>query len=229
MSDEQQRDTTGEADFDPGKMREQYRAEGVGAEDFAADPMTQFGRWFQDAARAGLFEPNAMVVSTVDAEGRPSSRTVLLKGYGPDGFVFYTNYTSRKGRELAGNPNIALLFPWHPMARQVLVAGTAERVGREETARYFRTRPHGSQLGAWASAQSTVVESRGVLEAEYARLVERYPEGERVPVPAHWGGFRVTPRTVEFWQGRRNRLHDRLRYAKPDEGGTAWQLSRLNP
>lgn len=221
-------------DFDPGRMREQYRAEGVAAAGLAADPMTQFGHWFKEAARSGLFEPNAMVVSTVDAEGRPSSRTVLLKKYEDTGFVFFTNYTSRKATELSGNPHVALLFPWHPMARQVLVTGTAVRTGRDETAAYFRTRPHGSQLGAWASAQSSVIGSRAELEREYAQLAARYPEGERVPVPPHWGGYRVTPRTVEFWQGRENRLHDRLRYVRRDGGaevaaGGPWRLERLSP
>ena len=152
-----------------------------------------------------------MVVSTADAEGRPGSRTVLLKGYDERGFVFFTNYGSRKGRELAANPYVSLLFPWHPMARQVIVGGTVERVGREETAAYFRSRPHGSQLGAWASEQSTPVDSREELERRYAELAARYPEGERCRCRRSGAGFRVVPETVEFWQGRENRLHDRLR------------------
>jgi pyridoxamine 5'-phosphate oxidase len=213
-------------------MREQYRTAGIEPEDFAADPMEQFGRWFADAVAAGILEPNAMVVSTADTEGRPSSRTVLLKQYAARGFVFYTNHTSRKGREIAGNPHIALLFPWHPMARQVLVTGTAAPVNRAETAAYFHSRPHGSQLGAWASEQSQPVASREVLEAQYERLAARYPEGSEVPVPPHWGGYLVTPRTVEFWQGRANRLHDRLRYRRG--GGDPvtqpeWTLERLSP
>ncbi|MFJ6935331.1 pyridoxamine 5'-phosphate oxidase [Streptomyces sp. NPDC101132] len=207
-------------------MRKQYRSEIVFEADLAADPMEQFARWFQQAADAHVFEPNAMVVSTATADGRPSSRTVLLKQFDSRGFVFYTNYGSRKGRELAENPHVALLFPWHPIARQVVVTGTAARVGRDETAAYFRSRPHGSQLGAWASEQSTVIASRADLDARYAELTARYPEGEQVPVPTEWGGFRVVPEAVEFWQGHENRLHDRLRYVRDGEG---WRVERLQP
>ncbi len=214
--------------LDPAAMRKQYRAVGLDEKDLAPGPMTQFGRWFEEAALQDLvYEPNAMVVSTADPEGRPSSRTVLLKDYDDQGFVFYTNYKSRKARELAANPYVSLLFPWHPMARQVLVTGTARRTGRDETAAYFRTRPHGSQLGAWASAQSSVIASRTELESSYAELTARYPEGEQVPVPPHWGGFRIAPQTVEFWQGRENRLHDRLRYTVEQDG--SWRVERLSP
>ncbi|MDN3266185.1 pyridoxamine 5'-phosphate oxidase [Streptomyces sp. MA15] len=214
--------------LDLASMRKQYRTEGLSETDLAATPVEQFARWFAQAAReGGLFEPNAMIVSTADAAGRPSSRTVLLKHFDTSGFVFYTNYDSRKGRDLAGNPHVSLLFPWHPVARQVIVTGTARRTGRAETAAYFRTRPHGSQLGAWASGQSTVIASREELDASYAELAARYPEPERVPVPPHWGGFRVTPETVEFWQGRENRLHDRLRYVAVPGGG--WRVERLAP
>jgi pyridoxamine 5'-phosphate oxidase len=216
---------------DPAAMRKQYRAQGLEEHDLATHPMDQFARWFEDAARAALhgtiYEPNAMVVSTADAKGRPSSRTVLMKQFDTDGFVFYTNYDSRKARELAENPYVSLLFPWHPVARQVIVTGVARRTGRDETAAYFRSRPHGSQLGAWASAQSSVIASRAELEEAYADLGARYPEDEQVPVPPHWGGFRIAPETIEFWQGRENRLHDRLRYtARPD--GT-WTVDRLSP
>jgi len=216
---------------DPAEMRAHYRAEGLDASSLAAVPMEQFARWFEQAAQAAvagmIYEPNAMVVSTADADGLLSSRTVLMKGYDAQGFVFYTNYESRKARDLAVNPHISLLFPWHPMARQVIVTGTAHRTGREETTAYFRTRPHGSRLGAWASAQSSVIASRAELDTAYEQLSARYPEGSEVPVPPNWGGFRVTPRTVEFWQGRENRLHDRLRYvAEPD--GT-WRVERLSP
>lgn len=152
---------------------------------------------------------------------------MLLKHFDGSGFVFYTNYESRKGRDLAENPHVSLLFPWHPVARQVIVTGTATRTGRAETAAYFRTRPHGSQLGAWASGQSTVIASREELDSAYAGLAARYPEQERVPVPPHWGGFRVVPETVEFWQGRENRLHDRLRYVAVPGGG--WRVERLAP
>ncbi|MFC9058856.1 pyridoxamine 5'-phosphate oxidase [Streptomyces sp. NPDC005047] len=214
--------------FDLASMRKQYRAEGLAESELAAGPVEQFARWFKQAAtEGGLFEPNAMVVSTADAEGRPSSRTVLLKHFDEQGFVFYTNYDSRKGRELGSNPYVSLLFPWHPMARQVIVTGVARRTGRDETAAYFRSRPHGSQLGAWASAQSSVVAGREDLDAAYAELAGRYPAGGQVPVPPHWGGFRVAPREVEFWQGRENRLHDRLRYVAEADG--SWRVERLAP
>ncbi|WP_436840520.1 pyridoxamine 5'-phosphate oxidase [Streptomyces flavofungini] len=219
---------------DVAAMRAQYRADGIAEADFPADPIEQFGHWFAAAAAEAaaadgvIREPNAMVVSTADAQGRPSSRTVLLKGYDARGFVFYTNYESRKARDIGANPYVSLLFPWHPMARQVIVAGTAERIGRDETVRYFRGRPHGSQLGAWASAQSSVIASRDELDAAYAELAARYPEGEQVPAPPNWGGYRVTPLSVEFWQGRTNRLHDRLVYSRaaPD---ASWALQRLSP
>ncbi|WP_107497113.1 pyridoxamine 5'-phosphate oxidase [Streptomyces sp. CMB-StM0423] len=211
-------------------MRAHYRAAGLSEDSLAADPFEQFGRWFRQAAASGLHEPNAMVVSTADAEGRPSSRTVLLKQVDERGFVFYTNYGSRKGRELAANPHVSLLFPWHPVARQVIVAGAAERTGRDETVAYFRTRPHGSQLGAWASEQSSAVASRAELDRMYEELADRYPEGEQVPAPPEWGGFRVRPRTVEFWQGRENRLHDRLRYVRTEgAAGGGWTVERLCP
>lgn len=227
------RDLTPKPDpsVDPAFMREQYRAHGLDVEQLAARPMDQFAHWFKDAVRASvlgtLYEPNAMVVSTVDPTGRPSSRTVLMKGYDGDGFVFYTNYNSRKARDLAGDPYVSLLFPWHPIARQVIVCGVARRTGREETAAYFRSRPHGSRLGAWASDQSTVIGSRAELDDAYAGLAARYPEGAEVPVPEHWGGFRVAPETVEFWQGRENRLHDRLRYTARPDG--SWTTERLSP
>ncbi|WP_329546987.1 pyridoxamine 5'-phosphate oxidase [Streptomyces sp. NBC_01356] len=225
------RDPALDPTLDPAAMREHYRAEGLAETELAAHPMEQFARWFGQAAQAAaqgvVYEPNAMVVATADSEGRPSSRTVLLKQYDEQGFVFYTNYGSRKALDLAANPYVSLLFPWHPMARQVIVTGTARRTGRDETAAYFRTRPHGSQLGAWASAQSTVIRSRAELDASYAELSARYPEGEQVPVPPDWGGFRVAPQTVEFWQGRENRLHDRLRYVAGADG--SWTVERLSP
>ncbi|MFH8346718.1 pyridoxamine 5'-phosphate oxidase [Streptomyces sp. NPDC018045] len=214
--------------LDPSAMRAQYRAEGLAEAELAPSPYDQFARWFKDAATSGLHEPNAMVVSTADAAGRPSSRTVLLKRFDEHGFVFFTNYGSRKGRDLAQNPHVSLLFPWHPLARQVIVTGTAARIGRDETAAYFRTRPHGSQLGAWASDQSTPVASRAELERAYDDLAARYPEGEQVPAPPHWGGVRVVAQAVEFWQGRENRLHDRLRYER-EAGGEDWAVVRLAP
>ncbi|MEV7426222.1 MULTISPECIES: pyridoxamine 5'-phosphate oxidase [unclassified Streptomyces] len=212
-------------------MREQYRSVPLREADLAVTPMEQFARWFAEAVAHGFPEPNAMIVSTATPEGRPSSRTVLLKRYDEHGFVFFTNYTSRKGRELAANPHVSLLFPWHPLTRQVIVTGTAARIGRDETAAYFRTRPHGSQLGAWASDQSATVGSREVLLRRYEDLAARYPEGEQVPVPPHWGGFRVTPDMAEFWQGHENRLHDRLRYVRGEgpHGRPGWRVERLCP
>ncbi|MEV6399123.1 pyridoxamine 5'-phosphate oxidase [Streptomyces sp. NPDC051907] len=208
-------------------MREQYRSTPFLEADLAPAPMDQFTRWFKEAATGGLHEPNAMIVSTATPDGRPSSRTVLLKQYDHRGFVFFTNYDSRKGREIAANAQVSLLFPWHPLARQVSVTGTASRVGRDETAAYFRTRPHGSQLGAWASEQSSVLGGREELLRRYEELDARYPEGKQVPVPPQWGGFRVAPQEVEFWQGHRNRLHDRLRYVRTDAG--EWRVERLAP
>ncbi|WP_188266483.1 MULTISPECIES: pyridoxamine 5'-phosphate oxidase [unclassified Streptomyces] len=212
-------------------MREQYRTTELSAADLAPEPMAQFTRWFKETAEnPAIHEPNAMIVSTATPDGRPSSRTVLLKHYDRAGFVFFTNYDSRKGTELTANPYVSLLFPWHPLARQVIVTGRAERVAPEETAAYFRTRPHGSQLGAWASRQSSVLASRAELLARYADLAVRHPEGTEVPVPPHWGGVRVVPDAVEFWQGHENRLHDRLRYVReggPD--GETWRVERLAP
>nr|WP_234043126.1 pyridoxamine 5'-phosphate oxidase [Streptomyces marianii] len=210
-------------------MREHYRSTPLDEADLPPDPMEQFVRWFKDAAAGRLHEPNAMIVSTATPDGRPSSRTVLLKHFDDRGFVFYTNYASRKGRELDANPHVSLLFPWHPLTRQIIVTGTAARVGRDETAAYFRTRPHGSQLGAWASPQSSVLPSRGELLRRYEELADRYPAGEQVPVPPEWGGYRVTPGTVEFWQGHENRLHDRLRYVRTPEGPGGWRVERLAP
>lgn len=211
---------------DPAAMREQYRSTPLLESDLAADPMDQFARWFKETAECGLHEPNAMVVSTATPDGHPSSRTVLLKHYDGQGFVFFTNYTSRKGQEIAANPYVSLLFPWHQLARQVVVTGRAARIGRDETAAYFRTRPHGSQLGAWASDQSAPIGTREELLARYEQLAARYPEGEQVPVPPRWGGLRITPGTVEFWQGHENRLHDRLRYVAE---GRHWRVERLCP
>ncbi|MEV4438128.1 pyridoxamine 5'-phosphate oxidase [Streptomyces sp. NPDC049577] len=221
-------------DLDPATMRAQYRSEGLTERELADSPYEQFARWFAQTTASGLLEPNAMIVSTADAAGRPSSRTVLMKGFDEQGFVFFTNYGSRKAGEIAANPYVSLLFPWHSLARQVIVTGTAERVSREETAAYFHSRPHGSQIGAWASAQSSVVSSRAEIDAAYERLAARYPEGEPVPLPPQWGGFRVAAETVEFWQGRENRLHDRLRYVREEaekkaEGAAGWRVERLCP
>jgi pyridoxamine 5'-phosphate oxidase len=207
-------------------MRRDYTERGPLLEtDLAADWAGQFARWFAEAAAYGLPEPNAMIVATADAAGRPSARTVLLKGYDERGFVFYTNYTSRKGTEALANPHASLVFPWFPMQRQVIVTGAVEQVSRAETEAYFATRPRGSQLGAWASPQSTVLPDRAAVERGLTAAIERFGDGP-VPAPPHWGGLRVVPTTVEFWQGRSNRLHDRLRWRRHDDD---WVLERLAP
>jgi pyridoxamine 5'-phosphate oxidase len=207
-------------------MRRDYTERGPLLEtDLAAEWSGQFATWFAEAAAYGLPEPNAMIVATADRDGHPSARTVLLKGYDARGFVFYTNYTSRKGTEAAENPYAGLVFPWFPMQRQVLVSGSVQRVSRAETEAYFATRPRGSQLGAWASPQSQVLTDRAAVEAGLAEAVARFGDGP-VPAPPHWGGLRVVPETVEFWQGRSSRLHDRLRYRR-EAGG--FLVERLAP
>ena len=192
----------------------------------ADDPLTQFTAWMADTVAAGLPEPTAMVLATVSGDGRPRARTVLLKNYGSGGFTFYTNRTSRKGTDLAEVPRACLLFPWHAIHRQVIIEGPATPLTTTESEPYFRSRAHGSQLGAWASRQSTVIGSRTELDDRYAELSRRWPEGTDVPMPDFWGGYRVIPQVVEFWQGRLNRLHDRLRYRR-DGGG--WVVERLSP
>lgn len=213
------------ANPDLAALRAEYELGGLAEEDLAADPVTMFGRWFDEASGAGLLEVNAMVLATSSAAGVPSARTVLLKGYDEEGFVFFTNYSSRKGDDLADNPRCALLFGWYPLQRQVRIEGTAAPVPREETEEYFGSRPRGSQLGAWASAQSQPVGSRADLDAAYADAEQRFA-GAEIPAPPHWGGYRVRPATIEFWQGRRGRMHDRLRYFKGPQG---WRTERLAP
>ncbi|MFF0718832.1 pyridoxamine 5'-phosphate oxidase [Micromonospora sp. NPDC003816] len=208
-------------------MRHEYAADtGLVEADLAAQWHTQFDRWFADAVAAGLPEPNAMVVGTADAQGRPSARTVLLKGYDPAGFVFFTNHRSRKGVEAAVNPYASLVFPWFPMQRQVIVAGRVERIDRAETEAYFASRPRGSRLGAWASAQSSVLPDRAALDEAYRAVAERFADVDPIPAPPHWGGLRVRPDSVEFWQGRASRLHDRLRFRRDADD---WVVERLAP
>ena len=215
------------ADNDVAGLRREYADRGLTEADLASDPMTMFAAWFDDAREAGLYEPNAMVVSTVSADGQPSSRIVLLKGFSDDGFVFFTNQASRKGVELAAEPRCALLFPWHPLERQVRVEGTAADLPRADVAAYFASRPRGSRLGAHASHQSRVVASRGELDTAYAEMEAAFP-GE-VPVPEEWGGYRVRPEVVEFWQGRPGRMHDRLVYRRTGTNDDAWRTERLAP
>jgi pyridoxamine 5'-phosphate oxidase len=212
----------------PAGMRREYDQDrGLDLADLAPTWHEQFARWFAEASAYGLPEPNAMVVASADAAGRPSVRTVLLKGFDERGLVFFTNYDSRKGGELAANPYAGLLFPWIAMHRQVAVQGRVTRVDRAETEAYFATRPRGSQLGAWASPQSRVLADRAELDAAFDALADRFPPGTEVPPPPHWGGLRVEPDAVEFWQGRTSRLHDRLRYGRRDEG--EWIIERLAP
>jgi pyridoxamine 5'-phosphate oxidase len=192
----------------------------------ADDPMVQFGRWMADAEAVPLPEPTAMVLATVSAAGRPRARTVLLKSYDSGGFTFYTNRTSRKGTDLAEVPRASLVFPWYPVQRQVIVEGTVSALSTAQSEPYFRSRPRGSQLGAWASRQSTVIGSRAELDERYDELARRWSEGTDVPMPDFWGGYRVVPEIVEFWQGRVNRMHDRLRYRR--EAGH-WVIERLAP
>ena len=204
--------------------REEYTRGGLVETDLLADPIAMFERWYDEARSAGIHEPNAMVVATASG-GVPSARLVLLKGFSADGFVFFTNTRSRKGEELAANRACALLFPWHPIERQVRVDGSATLLPREAVDAYFAVRPRGSQLGAWASHQSSVVDGRGELESEYAEMEARYADGD-VPTPKEWGGYLVRPDALEFWQGRPGRMHDRLVYHRTDDG---WRTERLAP
>jgi len=206
-------------------LRAEYRKERLDETASAADPVEQFRRWFAQAAEAEVLEPNAMALATADANGTPNCRMVLLKEVAAGGFVFFTDYRSRKGGELEANALAALCFWWGPLERQVRITGHVERVSAAESAAYFATRPRGSQVSAWASAQSSVIASREVLEAKYAELDAKY-SGVEVPLPPHWGGFRLIPVGYEFWQGRESRLHDRLRY-RP--AGKAWAIERLSP
>ena len=192
----------------------------------AAHPVDQFSSWLADAAASGLPEPNAMVLSTVSVAGRPRSRSVLLKEHSRAGFVFYTNLTSAKAQDLAANAHASALFPWYALRRQVIVQGAVTAMSQDDSEPYFHSRPHGSQLGAWASRQSSVLASRAEIEDAYARLEQRWPEGTAVPMPDFWGGYRIMPDSVEFWQGRVNRLHDRLRYRRD---GERWLVERLSP
>lgn len=206
-------------------LREEYGDRGIDPATLPDSPLVAFDAWLADALAAGLPEPNAMTLATLGEAG-PEARVVLLKARDERGFVFYTNYESQKARELAREPACALVFDWLGAMRQVRVRGRAERVSREESAEYFRTRPRASQLGAWASRQSAVLASRAPLEAKMAEVTARF-EGAEVPLPDWWGGFRVVPAQVELWQGRASRLHDRVRYTRGDDG--AWSRVRLSP
>ncbi len=207
-------------------MRRNYTQESLSKTAANPDPVAQFDHWFTEAMNSALPEPNAMTLATATHDGKPSARIVLLKGFDHQGFVFYTNYESRKGRELDDNPQAALLFCWLELERQVRIEGTVERVTPAESKAYFQSRPRESQVGAWASPQSRVIEGRFVIEEKVQELAVTFKHDEVLPLPAFWGGYRVRPDVVEFWQGRENRLHDRIRYTREKIG---WTIERLAP
>jgi pyridoxamine 5'-phosphate oxidase len=218
--------TMGETPMSISGVRREYALGGLSEDQLAADPLEQFRVWLNQTLEADPLDPTAMTLATADRDGRPSARVVLLKGYDERGFVFFTNYGSQKGRELAENPRAALVFFWSKFDRQVRVEGTVERTSREESEEYFQSRPPAARLGAWASAQSRVIAGREVLERQVVEVTERFGDGP-VPLPDFWGGFRVRPEVLEFWQGRPSRLHDRIRYTRLPEGG--WRIERLSP
>ena len=195
-------------------------------EELESDPIVQFEKWFREAWDENYPMPHAMSLATASEESLPTVRTVLLKGYDPHGFVFFTNYGSRKATQISNNPQAALLFPWVRLGRQVTVAGRVEKISKSESVQYFLSRPRGSQLSAWASAQSTVISSRAILESAFATVKRRFADGE-VPLPDFWGGYRVDPDSIEFWQNRKDRLHDRFLYNRGENG--AWRIDRLTP
>lgn len=207
-------------------MRSEYERGSLERADLKPDPFEQFASWFEEACRSGVIEPNAMSLASVSADGRPLVRTVLLKSYDARGFVFFTNLESRKARHIKENANVSLLFPWLALERQVIICGTAEKISTAEVLAYFMTRPRGSQLGAWVSQQSSVITTRKLLEMKWEEMKRKFSEGE-VPLPSWWGGYRVVPRDIEFWQGRANRLHDRFLYTRGTDA--SWTIERLAP
>lgn len=212
--------------MDIGDLRREYMSAGLDRDDLKGNPVDQFELWFRQADEAGVLDPNAMSIATVGADGQPRVRTVLLKLFDYQGFVFFTNYGSQKSRQIQENPKVSLLFPWLSLNRQVRIDGVCEKVSATESLKYFSTRPRGSQLGAWCSQQSEVISSRQFLEMSLAKIKEKFSEGQ-VPLPDFWGGYRVVPSCIEFWQGRENRLHDRFQYVR--QADESWKIDRLAP
>jgi pyridoxamine 5'-phosphate oxidase len=208
-------------------LRQDYLLESLDVSDVNANPFLQFEKWFAEALKSEILEPNAMTLATVSSEGKPSARVVLLKGLEPDGFVFYSNYDSRKGQNMNQNPHVALCFNWLDLQRQVRIEGTVSKVSDEISTAYFNSRPKSSRIGAWSSPQSQIVENRAFLEENYKNLTQKYENTEGVPRPENWGGYIVKPTLIEFWQGRSSRLHDRVVYEKIETG--AWKIERLAP
>jgi pyridoxamine 5'-phosphate oxidase len=209
-------------------LRREYARARLDEADVSHDPFVEFSRWFAQALEAQAKDANAMTLATATADGAPSARIVLLKGFDERGFVFFSDYRSRKGGELEANPRAALVFYWSELDRQVRITGGVALASHEESERYFRSRPRGSRLGAWASYQSRVIPARTTLEADLREVEARFGENGEIPLPPHWGGYRVVPDTIEFWQGRESRLHDRIRYVR-ENGGRGWRIERLSP
>ncbi len=213
--------------MDLGALRRDYTQRGLTLDDLKPDPFDQFSLWFQQAMDAELLEPNALVLSTISPDGLPFQRTVLLKYFDQDGFVFFTNYGSRKAQHIGENPQVSMLFPWYGLERQLAIAGTAVKISTAESFQYFSSRPRGSQIGAWVSQQSSIITSRQLLEMQFEKMKQKFINQE-IPLPDFWGGYRVKPTSFEFWQGRPNRLHDRFLYSRQG-GEETWEVQRLSP
>ena len=212
--------------IDIAQMRQNYADTGLSRSELPEQPYTLFEQWFQQYIALDIFEPNAMILATANQAGAPSQRTVLMKAYDTEGFVFYTNYGSRKAEQIAENDQVSLIFPWIPLHRQVIVEGVASKVSSAESMKYFLSRPRGSQLGAWTSRQSSLISTRSVLESKLLEMKDKFKQGD-ISLPKFWGGYRVTPRRIEFWQGRPKRLHDRFLYQR--SSGDEWEIERLSP